>query len=53
MNAVLDELSWRGFIAHSTDAEALRARLDSGPITFYVGFDPFTWATWCSSCWSG
>ena len=40
MNAVLDELSWRGFIAHSTDAEALRARLDSGPITFYVGFDP-------------
>ncbi len=40
MNAVLDELSWRGFIAHSTDADALRARLDSGPITFYVGFDP-------------
>ncbi|MCA0253830.1 MAG: tyrosine--tRNA ligase [Actinobacteria bacterium] len=40
MNAVLDELSWRGFIAHSTDPDALRARLDSGPVTFYVGFDP-------------
>ncbi len=40
MNAVLDELSWRGFIAHSTDPEALRARLDAGPLTFYVGFDP-------------
>jgi tyrosyl-tRNA synthetase len=40
MNAVLDELSWRGFIAHSTDPEALRARLAEGPITFYVGFDP-------------
>ncbi|MDQ7992770.1 MAG: tyrosine--tRNA ligase [Propionicimonas sp.] len=40
MNAVLDELAWRGFIAHSTDPDALRARLDEGPITFYVGFDP-------------
>ena len=40
VNAVLDELSWRGFIAHSTDPEALRARFESGPVTFYVGFDP-------------
>jgi tyrosyl-tRNA synthetase len=40
VNAVLDELAWRGFIAHSTDPDALRARLDEGPITFYVGFDP-------------
>ena len=40
MNAVLDELEWRGFLAHSTDPDALRARLDAGPITFYVGFDP-------------
>lgn len=40
MNAVLDELTWRGFIAHSTDPEALSAHLDAGPITFYVGFDP-------------
>ena len=40
MNELLDELEWRGFIAHSTDRDALRARLAAGPITFYVGFDP-------------
>ncbi|MEA4945511.1 MAG: tyrosine--tRNA ligase [Propionicimonas sp.] len=40
MNQVLDELRWRGFIAHSTEPEALRARFDEGPVTFYVGFDP-------------
>ena len=40
MNAVLDELTWRGFIAHSTDPDALAAHLDAGPIRFYVGFDP-------------
>ncbi len=40
MNALLDELSWRGFIAQSTDLDALGAHLDAGPVTFYVGFDP-------------
>lgn len=40
MNAVFEELSWRGLVAHSTDAEALAAHLDEGPVTFYVGFDP-------------
>lgn len=40
MNALLDELSWRGFIAQSTDPDALRAHLDSGKISSYVGFDP-------------
>lgn len=40
MNAVIEELSWRGLIAHSTDLDALAADLDAGPITFYVGFDP-------------
>lgn len=40
MTDVFDELSWRGLIAHSTDADALRAHLADGPITFYVGFDP-------------
>lgn len=40
MNAVLDDLSWRGFIAHSTDPEALAAHFDAGPVSFYVGFDP-------------
>jgi len=40
VNAVLDDLSWRGFIAHSTDPEALAAHFDAGPVSFYVGFDP-------------
>jgi len=37
---VLDDLEARGLIAHSTDADALRAELSAGPITYYVGFDP-------------
>src|SRR3954454_5535228 len=40
MNAVLEELRWRGLLANSTDEEALAAHLDAGPVTFYVGFDP-------------
>ncbi|MVA77035.1 tyrosine--tRNA ligase [Auraticoccus sp. F435] len=40
MSNVLDELMWRGLVAQSTDEEALRAHLDEGPVTFYVGFDP-------------
>lgn len=40
MNALLDDLCWRGLIAHSTDLEALGAHLDEGPVKFYVGFDP-------------
>ncbi|HLL63046.1 MAG TPA: tyrosine--tRNA ligase [Propionibacteriaceae bacterium] len=40
MTDVLDELTWRGLIALSTDENALRAQLAAGPITFYVGFDP-------------
>ena len=38
--AVLDDLQARGLIAHSTDLDALRAQMDEGPITYYVGFDP-------------
>jgi tyrosyl-tRNA synthetase len=37
---VLDDLEWRGLIAHSTDLDALRAELAEGPVRFYVGFDP-------------
>jgi tyrosyl-tRNA synthetase len=37
---ILDELEWRGAVAHSTDADALRAALAAGPVTFYCGFDP-------------
>jgi tyrosyl-tRNA synthetase len=37
---VLDELEWRGLVAHSTDRDALRAALGGGSVKFYVGFDP-------------
>ena len=37
---VLDELEWRGLVAHSTDRDALRAALGEGSVRFYVGFDP-------------
>jgi tyrosyl-tRNA synthetase len=37
---ILDELSWRGLIAQSTDIDALAAEIASGPITVYAGFDP-------------
>ncbi|MFT7838010.1 tyrosine--tRNA ligase [Saccharothrix sp. BKS2] len=37
---ILDELSWRGLIAQSTDLDALREDLASGPLTLYAGFDP-------------
>jgi tyrosyl-tRNA synthetase len=37
---IIDELSWRGLIAVSTDLEDLRKALDTGPVTFYAGFDP-------------
>jgi tyrosyl-tRNA synthetase len=40
VSAVLDELQWRGLVALSTDLDALRAELDAGPLTYYVGFDP-------------
>ena len=36
----LDELEWRGLVAHSTDRDALRAALGEGSVRFYVGFDP-------------
>jgi len=37
---ILDELSWRGLIAQSTDLDALRKDLDAGVVTLYAGFDP-------------
>jgi len=37
---ILDELSWRGLTAQSTDLDALRRDLDAGPLTLYCGFDP-------------
>ncbi len=40
MNALIDDLQWRGLIAQSTDLDALRTTLDAGPLTYYIGFDP-------------
>ncbi|MGI5952394.1 MAG: tyrosine--tRNA ligase, partial [Brooklawnia sp.] len=40
MNALLDDLMWRGFVETSTDPRVLAAHLDEGPISSYVGFDP-------------
>ncbi|WP_137726080.1 tyrosine--tRNA ligase [Prescottella subtropica] len=37
---ILDELSWRGLIAQSTDLDALRRETEAGPVTLYAGFDP-------------
>ncbi|MFM1966494.1 MAG: hypothetical protein RL134_2219 [Actinomycetota bacterium] len=40
MNALIDDFAWRGLIAQSTDLDALSEALDSGPLTYYIGFDP-------------
>jgi tyrosyl-tRNA synthetase len=37
---IIDELSWRGLIAVSTDLDDVRSALDAGPVTLYCGFDP-------------
>jgi tyrosyl-tRNA synthetase len=37
---IIDELSWRGLIAVSTDLDDLRKALDAGRVTLYGGFDP-------------
>lgn len=37
---LLEDLEWRGLIAHSTDPDALRDALTQGSVRFYVGFDP-------------
>ncbi len=37
---LLDDLLWRGLVAHSTDLDALREALGAGSVRFYVGFDP-------------
>ncbi len=37
---IIDELTWRGLIAQSTDMDELKKATSSGPITLYAGFDP-------------
>ncbi len=40
MTDILDELTWRGLLALSTDLDDLRKVLEAGPVTLYGGFDP-------------
>ena len=40
MTDILDELTWRGLIAQSTDQDELRKAFRLGTVTFYCGFDP-------------
>ncbi len=40
MNALIDDLQWRGLIAQSTDLESLSSDLDAGSMSYYIGFDP-------------
>ena len=40
MSDIIDDLTWRGLIAVSTDLDDLREALDTGVVTFYGGFDP-------------
>ncbi|WP_091253297.1 tyrosine--tRNA ligase [Micromonospora matsumotoense] len=39
-DSLTDDLRWRGLIQDSTGPDELRALLDDGAATFYVGFDP-------------
>ncbi len=39
MNSFLQEAQARGFIHQCTDAEALGAALDAGPVSLYTGYD--------------
>src|SRR5580692_7659203 len=38
-NSFLDEATARGFVFQCTDTDALRAAMEAGPITAYIGFD--------------
>ncbi len=40
MDDIIDELSWRGLLADTTDLGDLRSALNWGRVTFYAGFDP-------------
>jgi tyrosyl-tRNA synthetase len=37
---IIDELTWRGLLAITTDIDELRKALNSGQVTYYAGFDP-------------
>src|SRR5271154_4531255 len=37
---IIDELSWRGLLADTTNIDELRRTLKAGRVTVYCGFDP-------------
>ena len=39
-NGLWEELNWRGLVAISTDEAELSKNLNSGKLTYYIGFDP-------------
>lgn len=47
---ILDELQVRGLLKDVTHSEALKARMDAGPITFYAGYDPTTDSLTLGNC---
>lgn len=40
LSDLIAELEWRGLLKQHTDMEQLKTAFDSGPVTFYCGFDP-------------
>lgn len=40
MNDIIEDLRWRGLLVQSTDLDALSEAFNSGPVTFYCGYDP-------------
>ncbi len=40
MEDIIDELTWRGLLAVTTDIDELSQALNSGRVTIYCGFDP-------------
>ena len=40
MDDIIDELSWRGLLADTTNIDELRRTLKAGRVTVYCGFDP-------------
>jgi tyrosyl-tRNA synthetase len=38
--SLFDALTWRGLISQSTDQAALKRHFETGPVTYYCGFDP-------------
>ena len=40
MDDIIEELTWRGLLADTTDLDELRKALNSGRVTIYCGFDP-------------